>query len=324
LAGSLHAVGRYREAVEVFQRLIEEMDRSGRGGMLSRAIMRHNLALTLLELGENAEAEAIFREALEQAARADPGGRIIWQPTVHYAEAALTQARADSALAYFDRIVRQAVEDGNLYWEGRGVFGRARALLASGRLDAARHDARRLGEILVAHPAVKGTDDLVPDARILGGLIALAEGDTIAARTELLEGLRENGWFEGRRRKRLRPVAVWLAEAELAAGDPVEALRFAREAGDVATVDSIALRRSANVGEARLVVARALLATGDATGALSAALEARVALRAGAGAGHPRTREVERLLGALTPCGAAGCDRRGSESGPGGATEPIR
>jgi eukaryotic-like serine/threonine-protein kinase len=138
LAAALDGEGRLREAVATYERVIAVMDSTGRGGMLARAIMRHDLALTLVKLGETWEAQRILAEVLERSLRSDPTGRIIWQPAIHYAEAALTQGQAEAALAAFDRIVSQAIQDGNLYWEGRGLFGAARAQIDLRRPEEAR------------------------------------------------------------------------------------------------------------------------------------------------------------------------------------------
>ena len=123
LAMALDGAGRWREAVAQYQHTIAAMDSSARGGTLTRSIMRHNLAVTLVELGETAEAELVFREVLERSARSDQTGRINWQPVIHYAETALTQGHADSSRKYFGMIVAQGVRDTSLYWEGRGLFG---------------------------------------------------------------------------------------------------------------------------------------------------------------------------------------------------------
>jgi serine/threonine-protein kinase len=293
--------GRPREAVATFQRAIAAMDSSGRGGMLARAILRHDLAVALAKLGETAEAEDTFHEALERAIRGDPTGGIYWQPAIHYAEAALTQDHADSALKYFSQIVTQATRDTSLYWEGRGLFGVGRAQARLGRVAEARRARVRLEQILREYPKVRATDDQVPDARTLDGWVALAQGDTAAASVAFTAALQANGFFEGQRRLRLRPVALLAAESALALGDVEEALDLAGEALAIAAIDSLSESRSAGVGEARLIQARALLAKGDSLGARTHVTRAVTALRFGAGPEHRRTREAEALAIRLGP-----------------------
>jgi serine/threonine protein kinase len=299
LAAALDGVGRPREAVAAYYRLIAAADSSGRGGMLTRAIMRHNLAFTLVRLGETAEAERLFHETLLRFIRNDPSGRVAWQAAIHYAEAALTQGHPDSALKYFNVVVRQGIADTNLYWEGRGLFGAGRAQAQLGRLAEARRAKARLERIAELYPRLRETDDQIPDSQVLGGWIAMAEGDLAAARVQFASALRTHGYPEGKERARLRPVVIAAARAALTLGDTAEALALAREARAIATIDSTAERRSAYVGEAWLLEALALMAGGDTLRARSVVDRALLALRHGAGADHTLTREAVALAATL-------------------------
>ena len=300
LAGALYQADRPREASAVVKRALAVMDSGGRGGLLAYTVLRHDFALALVNLGEIAEAEPILHQALRRAARSDRSGRISWQPAIHYAETALTQGHADSAAKYFAMIVAQGVRDTSLFWEGRGLFGLARADVQLGRLAEARRAKARLEQIIAAYPKVRNTDDQVPDGRAIDGWLALARGDTAAAKAAFLAALQTNGYFEGKRRKRLRPVVLLAAECAAALGQVQQALTLAREARAIAAVDSLADSRSAGVGEARLIEARAMLAGGDTAAARGALARALVALRFGAGAEHPRTRQAD-ALAALLP-----------------------
>ncbi|HET6578284.1 MAG TPA: protein kinase [Gemmatimonadales bacterium] len=299
LGWALDREGRPREAVAAYARAIAAMDSSGRRGMLAWSVLRHDLAVTLVGLGETAEAEPILRAALAGAERSDPSGRIPWQPVIHYAEAALIQGHADSALKYFGMVVAQAEQDSSLFWEGRGLFGLARSQVMLGRLPEARRAKARLERIIARYPKVRNTDDVVPDGRTLDGWLALAAGDAEGARTAFLDALRSNGYYEGKRKERLRPVVVLAAESSLLAGRPREALALARQARAIAAVDSLADWRSGAVGEADLIEGRALLVIGDSAAARRSVAHARAALRAGAGPGHPRTLQAEALAAAF-------------------------
>jgi serine/threonine-protein kinase len=299
LAWGLQTEDRTREATAIQRRAISVMDSAGRQGSADYNVLRHNLGVTLFKLGETAEAERILHEVVQVAERMDPDGRVSWQPAIHYAEAALTKGDSRSALEHFDRVIAQAIRDTSLYWEGRGLFGAARAQIQLGRLAEARRAKVRLEQIISLHPQVKGTDDQVPDGRTLDGWLAMAEGDTAAAQASFMASLRANGYFEGERQQRLRPVVLLAGECALALGDPQESLKLARQALAIATIDSLSLHRSAAVGEALLLEARALQATGDRGGAREAARRALIALRSGAGAGHSRTREAQAVVAAL-------------------------
>ncbi|MEO8636012.1 MAG: serine/threonine-protein kinase [Gemmatimonadales bacterium] len=299
LAGALDADGRLREAVVIHERGIAGMDSSGRGGTLTNAILRHNYALTLLDLGERVQAEEILHDVLRREAGGDNTGRIGWQPLIHYAEVALAQGHADSAARYFGITVAQAVGDTNLYWEGRGLFGLARAQSRLGLLAEARHAQQRLGHLIAIYPHVRDTDDELPDVQTLGGYIALASGDTAAARASFLASLRANGYFDGKKQQRLRSVALLAAECALALDDAEEALSLARGAHETAAVDSLAETRSARVGEAEMLEGRALLAQGDSAAGHAALSRALVALRFGAGPDDPHTRRAASIMATL-------------------------
>jgi eukaryotic-like serine/threonine-protein kinase len=301
LGGAFNAQGRYRESQPFFQRALRGMEETGRGGMIARVIMEHNLSLAYVKLGETEQAETVLHDVLLRAARANPTAAPPNQPLIHYAETALFQGHADSAQKYFRVVAEQAVRDTNLYWEGRGLFGLARADIRLGALAEARKCLARFRTIKSIYPHVQDTDDQVPDDLALEGLLALATGDTATAHDRFVQSLRSNRYHEDRRKARLRPVAVLVAQTALALGRIDEAEQMAGEARETAAVDSLADLRSAYVGEARLIEGRALLARGDTTGAAGILEKAVTGLTSGAGEAHPRTREAARLLAAIRP-----------------------
>ncbi|MEO8200583.1 MAG: protein kinase [Gemmatimonadota bacterium] len=298
LAGALEQAGDPREAVAVNAQSVALMDSTGNGSTLYRDMARHNMSLTLIYLGETRAAEEILHDVLLSAASSDPTGTP-WQPLVHYAETALYQGDVDSARKYFSQIVQQAARDTNLYWEGRGLFGLARAQAGLNDLAGAIRSKNRLEAILRSYPHAQDTDDVLPDGATIDGLVALARGDTARAEGLLRATLTRNGYFEGKRQRRLAPVALQLAETDLNLGEPGKALDLARRLRENLAVDSLSMRQSAKVGEARLIEGRALLALGDTTQGRSAIVDAIRALRFGAGPTHPRTIQAEQLATSL-------------------------
>jgi tetratricopeptide (TPR) repeat protein len=295
LAGALDGAGHPRQGVETQLLAMAVLDSSGRHATIDHAIMEHNLAMTLVHLGEVVDAESLYYRSLVRFAKSDPSGRLPWQVMIHYAETALIQAHDDSAARYFALVVRQAVADSSRYWEGRGLFGLGRAQARLGRLAEARAAEQRLAHLAAADPRMRETDGEIPDERVLRGWIAIAAKDPPTAQAALLEAIRANGFEAGRNREALRPVLVLLAGVDLQLGRVDEALSLARQAAGIARLDSLSETRSSAVGEARLVEARALLARGDTAAGLKALERARGALRFGAGAQHPRTLEAETL-----------------------------
>jgi len=304
LGATLDGSGHPREALSAFARAIQGMDSTGRSGMLSRTIIQHDAALVLVTLGETAEAERLLHDVLIRAAGADRHGRIDWQPLIHYAETALTQGHADSARKYFAMIVSRADAEASAFWQGRGLFGLARAEIALGQTARARTSAARFATIARAFPRVKYTDDVVPDTATLAGLLSLAAQRPALAQASFMAALRSNGYFEGKGRTRLRPVALLVGETALDLGHPAMALEYARAIAKSSAVDSRAEQRSGWVGQALRCSARestAELAAGDTSAARAAATAAVRALTVGAGAGHPLTREAQALIASLQP-----------------------
>jgi tetratricopeptide (TPR) repeat protein len=298
LGYTLDRENRPREAVQVAQHAIALMDTIGRGKTTSTAIMRHNLGVTYSRLGEVATAESTLADVVERFRESDPTGRIPEQPLIHYAHAALYQGDADSARKYFSMLEDQAVADKNGYWHARALFGLAQADLKSGRTSEARRAVARYRPLSGLRD-LANTDDQVMNVNTLDALLALAAGDTARANALVQKTLTSAGYFKGRRTPLLHSTLMLAAETELGLGRADSALALAREARKTATRDSSSATRSARVGEARLMEARAELAKGDTAAARADAEGALVALRVGAGANNARTRRAEWFLARL-------------------------
>ena len=160
----------------------------------------------------------------------------------------------------------------------------------------ARRSLTAFGAAKARIPKMNATDDQVPDANTLEGLLAWAAGDSATAHRYFMTTLESNGYFEGKRKKRLRPVAILAAETSLLMGNADSARILAKDAHDVAALDSLAETQSSRVGEADLIVGRAMLASGDSSGARKTLREALVALEYGAGHDFARTRQARALL----------------------------
>ena len=296
LADALLHRGQAREALATYRSVLTKVDSAGRSGTMAGIIAQHNTGLVLIELGELAEAERLLHSALVQAAAADGWDFVHFQPLIHYSETALVMGHADSAARYFDMVVVQARRDTNEYWEVRGLFGLARAQIQLGRLTEARRSLAEFRAARARIPKMNSTDDQVPDANTLEGLLACADGDNVTGHQFFMKVLQSNGYFEGKRKKRLRPVVILAAETALLTGNADSARMLAKDAHDIAALDSLTETRSSRVGEANLVVGRAMLASGDTTGARKVLQEALVALEFGAGPQYDRSRQAKALL----------------------------
>ena len=293
-----YANGHYRDALGALRRAIAIMDGTGRGETLTQAALRHDLGDMMRELGQTAQAEVLLHAALDEVARSDPSGRIPEQALIHYGHVALFQGDADSAAKYFGALASQAAAGHNIYWQGRGLFGLALAQLQLGKLGDAQRSAASL-KAIEARLAIRSVDDQITDSRIIDARLAMARHDTAAARADVEAVLREQGYFDGKRRHVYHAALVLASEAALGSGQPAAALRYARDARDVSSLDSATVATDAFVGEARVAEARAVLATGDTASAKAMLDSALAELTAGAGARQPSAVEAARLLAAL-------------------------
>ena len=295
LAYTLDEQGRPRESIRTFERAEQVMDSTGRGEMIDRAVLQHDLAIVYVELGETATAERLLHDVLDRVRRADPTGHLPVQALIHYARAALFGHDLDSARTYFTVLARQATAERNTYWQGRALFGLAETEIGAGDLPAARRALARFRP-LAANPQLRSSDDEIVDVRMLEALLARAAGDLETAHARVVALLRANGYFAGRRRHVMRAAIILAAET----AHPDSAVTFARAALRLATVDSLSATHSAYVGQARLVEGRALLAAGDTAAARASLAQAVTALAAGAGPDHPLTRAARAALATLS------------------------
>ena len=299
LAAALQDHGKERQGLAIYRRVMANLDSTGRSGTMVGATTRHNMAFLLVDLGQLAEAEQLFHQSLVQVGVANGWTTVPWQPVIHYAETALALGHADSAAKYFALIVSQARSNSDQYWEIRGLFGLTRAQVQQARLADARQSLAAFRAAKARTPSMNATDDQVPNLDTLEGWLAYASGDAVAAHRHFMEALRVNGYFEGKKKKRLRPVVLMAAETALMMGNADSARALALQAHDIAALDSLTEVQSARVGEANLLGGQALLAEGDTAAARTALQHAFIALQHGAGPDYSKTRLAATTLQAV-------------------------
>ncbi|HSB54796.1 MAG TPA: hypothetical protein VLD58_10585, partial [Gemmatimonadales bacterium] len=294
LANALENSHHRRAALEVYQRLAALLDRTGRRETVSRNAISNNIGIALSNLGQLVEAEPVLLETAEQFRRTNPEHEVHPAIMVNYARTLIELNRLDSAAIWARQLRVQAAREKIVGLEQTALFFLARIDIARGRLDEA---AATIAAFRALQPRMPRPHP--EDVMQLEGMLSRARGQVAEAHDRILAALKAGGYFEGRRGYGTRSLLALAARTALEAGQPDEALRFARAADSLAAEDSLAVTRSAFVGEARLLQARALVARGDSSGARHIIGSAITALGAGAGPRHPLTLEAEALRKSL-------------------------
>ena len=277
LAAALRAAGRTREATDYQRLTLVELERIGYGPTDIFANVVSSLTSALFELGQMAAVDSVvslvIRNQMAQGAHSSG---------VLYAVAGIASLRKgelDSAAARFERARRDTTE---------GAGGLISYLApATTQLHLERGHPAEARESLGRLPS--GTLIRRVNRAWFTAWTRYLEGDVRGATAMLEDSLRAVKGDASKPPPALAMPFVTAAEWRLAAGDARAADSLARLGRDAAAVDSIALDRSAYVGRADLVRARALAALGMMTDARRAAERAVTAMANGYGSRNART-----------------------------------
>jgi serine/threonine-protein kinase len=293
-ADYLRAAGRVREAIALGRSTRDGLEALGLGGSTLAVIAASNLVTILSECGERLEGLAISRQVLAKLREADPSAGA--HPIVgfnHATELALYGA-TDSALAWYQAVASSARAKGIVEVERRSLMGVARADARLGHIAAAEAALDRMLQLARQQGRAVARESLFVSATI-----ALGRADSSRAAATFERVLRQDGFFDGTRTRKSRAPLVDLTRIVLGQKRSAEALTLARSLRDIDLVDSLAATRSADVGLADLLIARAYVGLGRQDSALTYARAAVVALTAGAGPASTTTRDASLLLAAL-------------------------
>ncbi|MEO6527564.1 MAG: protein kinase [Gemmatimonadaceae bacterium] len=290
LASVLREGGRTREAIPYQMRVVAELDSMGHRDTDEIPAVLSFLASSLAEIGEFAVADSVTRSQVRQYEAAHGRGGVPVPVAFTHARALLDVGAIDSV----DSWLAGALRDTTTY---RQVFS---TNLLAATVTQLRIEQGRLGDADTVSRRLAGTarGRRSTNAMLRARLLA-ARGD-VAGASKLLE-------------EELRAVAsdslpsitifalpfVTAGELRLARGDARGADSLALRALGVMRADSLAPRRSAFVGRAELLRARAREALADRLGAREAAARALVALPVGYGASNRWTREARALSDSL-------------------------
>jgi tetratricopeptide (TPR) repeat protein len=285
LGQRLIAQNRWREALAATRRRIDALSRIGRGRLLPALRARLDEATALVHFGEFLAADSAFVALLPLAQSVD-SNFVETYVALPLALLDLWLDRPDSAATYFRRSMALAVQRGE----------KERYLWALERLAATEAQAGALSRSR-AHLRELGRQP----SPLIRARIAEAEGhpaEALQQYREVIASLRiSSGRFPpGQRVVGSHRIPTEAAHAALAAGDATAADSLARHGVRLAQALQQEDARSADIGAALLMGARARLAMADTALARDLAAKAVPGLENGLGADHTLSRQARELV----------------------------
>lgn len=297
LAESYRAAGRSREAIPAFERAFAQMNALGRGDTETAGTLLNNWALTLLDVGQPAEAERLFRRAVAIGSADGSDASVSPMLLTNLARPLMDLGRYEEAAAIADSASARAEQAGYVVVYNQGLMLRAWARRMLGDLARAQalldeFAARAARDIPPGHMA----HDLLVIER---GRLAAARGDTATAAAAFDRAVAALDLPDDERRLGLQRALEARAGFRLSRGDAATALVDAERLVALVGGDTGNAPMNGNLGRASLVLGQALAGTGRRDEARRVLETARMHLEATVGAHHPETRAAVVALTAL-------------------------
>jgi serine/threonine-protein kinase len=280
------SIGDISHAMQINRERQELVRDSGLDGSVRLLRAQHSQAMYLADVGQIRDALALDREVVM---RSTPKGGAPVHPTVSegYAEVLLRMERPADALPWLEQSERA--------WHLQGATARelvvrtlrSHALFQLGRADEARGVLPDLTTLAEAADQTS-RQSFVRAGTIRAGVL-LALGEVAHARTQISEVIDRIRTSNDCARWKISALLMAAHIAD-AVGGVSEAGYYAAEALELAQLRALRTERSADVGEALLVLATLRREEGDLKAAAAMIPRARIALADGLGARHSLTR----------------------------------
>jgi tetratricopeptide (TPR) repeat protein len=253
----------------------------------------HNQSVALWQMGELRAALSRERDslALTSGSEDEPVSPVVATVLGRLSTRLNLTAEGET---WTERAVASARADGNVSALIFALAALAEARAYAGHLDQAGEAAQNAARLLT--PTTDPRERTAADRAL--ALVALKRMDLRAAEVAASSLLGDVGYPDRQKVRAAQSADMQLllaARVALEAGRAADAARLAADALELATSVARDPQHSATVGEARLLRARALSATGDQDGARAAIQGAAGALRAGLTAEHPLALEAVAL-----------------------------
>jgi tetratricopeptide (TPR) repeat protein len=295
-------VGRIKDAYRVNTDGLAEVRQRGQAGTLNEFTAINNIAGNLNRMGEVVEAAGLYRELLtwlDRGVFAVPP--VAARSNVGFAELQLGNAAEALRLADLELATDQAA--GNPLQAALADLLAARALLRLGQTEASTRRVDAAERFFLTNP--RPFARMLTETTMHRAELQRAAGDGEAAGRTVDALLARLDYPAKKSAGSLDRVLRLSARLRLDDDDAVTALSRAGDALEVASGVARDPRRSADVGDAALLRARAHLALGHEADARRDLELARAALSAGLGPDHALTAEAAALAARLGPAQAS-------------------
>jgi eukaryotic-like serine/threonine-protein kinase len=283
--------GRPQDAYAVIEKTITSLKETDAQNTEALSGSIHNAAVALSQMGEVSEALKQEREALRLTVGDDPS-RSVNPVVANVLGRLLTRMNQPSeGASWSNRSLTDARADGNVSAQIYALAALAEALAINGQVERAMAAAQAAAD-QVGDSSEPRLRTVVDRARTC---VALAGSDLAGAQAAAASLLNDVGYPDPTKVHRAPSGDLQLmlaARVALRVQRARDAVELSTEALDLATHMARDPQRSATVGEARVLLARAREAQGDRPGARAAIQGAHDALSSGLAADHPLTREA--------------------------------
>jgi len=288
---------RAAEALANNERVLEFAERSGRDGTMSHVIQMLNQSAILGRVGEVASAAKLQQEATARVQQLEVEGDAPIGMGLHYGGSLLRLGRREEALELFRKVAVESRAAGNVRWATTADYMAGRTLLRMGRFDEAVPLLDSAEKVWRANEGSNAR--MLKELELSRADILSRKGELEAARRAVDAILEDSGYPKQKTAPGLSSQLLMAARIHLAAGDAAGAEQLAADSLAIAVSIARDPKLSADVGQSKMMRAKARIARGNPAGARDDLEQAVESLTNGFGPDHEELREARALLGTL-------------------------
>ncbi len=289
---------RATDSLAINQRILDLLDRSGRGGTMRKVLTLMDRSAILSRAGEIASAAQLQQDAHARVRELEIAGNAPIGMSLHYANSLLRLGRREEALVLLKAVGEQSRAADNVRWATFADYMVGRTLIRMGRLEDA---VPWIDSAEKAWRTNEGTNQrALNELELSRADILYRRGDFDAAVKRVDAVLARAGYPQEKKAPGLSSSLLMAARIHLAANDAASAEQFAADSLQIAIGIARDPRMSADVGQSTLMRAKARASLGNSAAAIEDAQQSIESLKNGFGADHEDVKEAQALLASLT------------------------